>query len=500
MLNFDLPKNHSSIIKVVGVGGGGNNAVNHMFKQGIKDVDFINCNTDAQVLEESPVPTIIQLGERGRGAGAKPDVGREAAESAKDDLIAVLETNTEMLFITAGMGGGTGTGAAPVIAELAKELGILTVGIVTYPFAWEGKRRKLQADKGLEEMRKSVDTLLIINNNKIREMYGNQAAKSAFNKADDILAIAAKSIAEIITVRGYVNVDFEDVKEVMKNSGTAIMGTGLAEGPNRAIDAVEQALSSPLLNDSDIHGAKNLLLYISSGTEELTMDEMSDITEYVQDKAGMDADLIWGNGDDETLGNAVSVSLIATGFDNSSKSIPEQEEKKTIIIHDLKKPVDSTPVVAEPKDAQPKAEISLVNTPVKQEESTKVVKNVSIPKISDSVETAISEPTLISRSQSNPENEIKPVILRKVEPLGDENSFNEGEMERRSNDRASKLRRLSVNLRSADNLEELENQPAYVRKKVVLENAVPSNESVISRYSLTGDNITDNSFLHNNVD
>ena len=271
MMNFNLPKEESSIIKVIGVGGGGSNAVNHMYKQGIRGVDFVVCNTDQQALDMSPVPKKIALGSsltEGRGAGAQAEVGRNAAIENLDDIKEILGTDTKMVFITAGMGGGTGTGAAPVIAEAAREQGILTVGIVTIPFGFEGKKRKLQASLGLEELKKHVDTVLIISNDKLREMYGNLKLSEAFGQADDVLSIAAKGIAEIITVEGYVNVDFEDVRTVMTQSGVAIMGSATTSGEDRAIKAVEQALASPLLNDNNIFGASNILLYISSGKEE----------------------------------------------------------------------------------------------------------------------------------------------------------------------------------------------------------------------------------------
>ena len=326
MINFDMPKNQSSIIKVIGVGGGGSNAVNHMFRQGIKGVDFIICNTDAQAMESSPVPTKIQLGERGLGAGSIPAVGAEAACQKVDQIKEILEKNTQMVFITAGMGGGTGTGAAPVIASIAKELGILTVAIVTIPFTFEGKKRKLQADEGILELRKHADTMLIICNDKLRELCGDLKLSEAFNKADDVLTTAAKGIAEIITVTGYINVDFEDVRTVMKESGKAIMGCAQAEGENRAIDAVKGALSSPLLNDNDIEGASNVLLYITSGKEEISMDEVTEITDYIQQEAKSQAEIIWGNGYDESLGNKISITLIATGFDAKSKAITDNRK------------------------------------------------------------------------------------------------------------------------------------------------------------------------------
>ncbi len=334
IMNFDLALNSGSIIKVIGVGGGGGNAVNHMYHQGIRDVDFMVCNTDAQALINSPVPYKVQLGSsltEGRGAGNKPETGREAAIENIEDVKKVLANNTKMVFITAGMGGGTGTGGAPVIAQAARELGILTVGIVTIPFRNEGRRRIKQAVEGIAAMEAHVDSLLIINNERIREMYGDSKISDAFAKADNILTTAAKGIAEIITVPGYINVDFADVETVMRNSGVALMGTGIASGPNRAVIAVEQALNSPLLNNNDIMGARNILLNITSGIEEITMDEIGDITDFVQEKAGNSADLIWGNGVDESLGDKISVTIIATGF--STSSIPEmvinQNQEKT---------------------------------------------------------------------------------------------------------------------------------------------------------------------------
>ncbi len=336
MMNFNLPKEESSIIKVIGVGGGGSNAVNHMYKQGIRGVDFVVCNTDQQALDMSPVPKKIALGSsltEGRGAGAQAEVGRNAAIENLDDIKEILGKDTKMVFITAGMGGGTGTGAAPVIAQAAREQGILTVGIVTIPFGFEGKKRKLQADLGLEELKKHVDTVLIISNDKLREMYGNLKLSEAFGQADDVLTIAAKGIAEIITVEGYVNVDFEDVRTVMTKSGVAIMGSATTSGPDRAIKAVEMALASPLLNDNNIYGASNILLYISSGSEEVTMDEVAEITDYIQEEAGMDADVIWGNGSDEALGDKLTLTVIATGF--SGEKLEKVTGKENVIRHVL---------------------------------------------------------------------------------------------------------------------------------------------------------------------
>lgn len=321
---FEMLKDKSSIIKVIGVGGGGGNAVNHMYNQGIVGVDFIICNTDAQALELSPIPNKVQLGSsltEGRGAGSMPTVGMNSAIESIDDVKDLLGSNTKMVFITAGMGGGTGTGASPIICQAAKELGILTVGIVTTPFNFEGKRRKQQADEGLAALKEHVDTLLVISNDKLRQMYGNLTLSSAFAEADNILATAAKGIAEIITVPGYINVDFEDVKTVMQNSGVAIMGSASSEGEGRAHKAVQAALNSPLLNDNDIEGARYILLNITSGSQEVLMDEVSEITDYIQNQAGLTADIIWGNCHDESLGNKISVTLIATGFQTKTDRI-----------------------------------------------------------------------------------------------------------------------------------------------------------------------------------
>ena len=325
LIEFDLPSGGDKIIKVIGVGGGGGNAVNHMYRQGIKDVDFAVCNTDAQALMNSPVPFKVQLGSElteGRGAGNKPNVGRDSAIENIEDIERLLTGKTKMVFITAGMGGGTGTGAAPIIAQVARDRKILTIDIVSIPFRNEGRLRIQQAIEGIREMENHVDALLVINNERIREIYGDFPISKAFSKADDVLAIAAKGIAEIITSSGFINVDFEDVRTVMQNSGVAIMGSFQASGENRARKAVEGALNSPLLNNNDIRGTKNILVNITSGeTNEVTMDEMNMINEYVQEKAGNNADLIYGVAVDPELGDGISVTVIATGFKTSS--IPE---------------------------------------------------------------------------------------------------------------------------------------------------------------------------------
>ena len=336
-ISFDLPKHQSNVIKVIGVGGGGSNAINHMFKQGIKGVDFIVCNTDSQALQSSPVPNKIQLGvnlTEGLGAGANPEVGQQSAIESVAEIEKMLDSNTKMVFITAGMGGGTGTGAAPVIAQLAKERDILTVGIVTIPFQFEGKVRQEQALLGVEKLRKQVDSLIVINNNKLREVYGNLGFKAGFSKADEVLATASRGIAEVITHHYTQNIDLKDAKTVLSNSGTAIMGSATAVGENRAKEAIVSALDSPLLNDNKISGAKNVLLLIVSGTNEITIDEIGEINDYIQVEAGHGANIIMGVGEDETLGDAVAVTIIATGFNvEQQNEIVNTEPKK--IIHSL---------------------------------------------------------------------------------------------------------------------------------------------------------------------
>lgn len=342
--SFDLPKNRSNVMKVMGIGGGGSNAVNYMYKQGIKGVDFVVCNTDSQALEESPVPNKIQLGAsltEGLGAGANPEIGKLAALESYEELKNLLETQTKMLFITAGMGGGTGTGAAPIIAEMAKEFDILTVGIVTIPFSFEGKNRESQAVKGLEKLKRSVDSLIIINNNKLREVYGNLGFKEGFSKADEVLATAAKGVAQVITHHYTQNIDLKDAKTVLSNSGTAIMGSSTASGSNRANEAVVRALDSPLLNDNKIEGSKNVLLLIVSGAEEITIDEIGEINEYIQNETGNSANIIMGVGEDLDLGNKISVTVIATGFgDDKQNSLVSSETKRVIYSLDQDHPFE----------------------------------------------------------------------------------------------------------------------------------------------------------------
>ena len=356
---FDLPKNQSNVIKVIGVGGGGSNAINHMFQQGIKGVDFYVCNTDAQALHNSGVPNKIQLGlnlTEGLGAGANPDIGEQSAVESFDDISQMLDTNTKMVFITAGMGGGTGTGAAPIIAKMAKDKDILTVGIVTMPFAFEGKMRIEQSQKGIEKLRDVVDSLIVINNNKLREVYGNLGFKAGFSKADEVLSTAARGIAEVITHHYTQNIDLRDAKTVLSNSGTAIMGSALASGQNRAQDAIRKALDSPLLNDNKITGAKNVLLLIVSGSHEITIDEIGEINDHIQNEAGHGANIIMGVGEDETLEESIAVTIIATGFNiEQQDEISNTETKK--VVHSLSEEQDLDSQEREPVIIAPVIEL-----------------------------------------------------------------------------------------------------------------------------------------------
>lgn len=364
-ITFDLPKNQSNVIKVIGVGGGGSNAINHMFQAGIHGVDFVICNTDAQALQNSSVPNKIQLGvtlTEGLGAGANPEVGEQAALESMEEVKQMLSTNTKMVFVTAGMGGGTGTGAAPVIARQAKEMDVLTVGIVTMPFQFEGKTRCHQAQKGIEKLRNNVDSLIVINNNKLREVYGNLGFKAGFAKADEVLATAARGIAEVITHHFTQNIDLRDAKTVLSNSGTAIMGSSMASGSSRAQEAIAKALDSPLLNDNKIKGAKNVLLLIVSGSQEITIDEIGEINDHIQVEAGHSANIIMGVGEDENLGEAIAVTVIATGFNvDQQDEIVNTESKK--IIHTLED---------EQKAQQDLSEQKVVHTLEMEEESTEV--------------------------------------------------------------------------------------------------------------------------------
>ncbi|RXJ49805.1 cell division protein FtsZ [Gelidibacter gilvus] len=409
---FDLPKNQSNVIKVIGVGGGGGNAINHMFQQGIKGVDFVICNTDSQALHNSGVPNKIQLGvnlTEGLGAGANPEVGEQAAIESLEDIRRMLDTNTKMVFITAGMGGGTGTGAAPVIAKMAKELEILTVGIVTMPFLFEGKIRNEQAQKGIETLRSHCDSLVVINNNKLREVYGNLGFKAGFSKADEVLSTASRGIAEVITHHYTQNIDLRDAKTVLSNSGTAIMGSATASGKTRAQDAIMRALDSPLLNDNKITGAKNVLLLIVSGVQEITIDEIGEINDHIQNEAGHGANIIMGVGEDENLEESISVTIIATGFDiEQQDEISNTETKK--VIHALEdendvKVKDRGPAIITPDIVLEKeVEKVVVHTLVEEEEkkqdnkmglipTTEFIKNLSV--VYDEVLDSVDEDDFI---------------------------------------------------------------------------------------------------------
>jgi len=572
-------------IKVVGVGGGGGNAVNHMMEEGIQGVDFVLCNTDHQALLKSKVKTTVHLGKRELGAGNDPNIGREAAEMSRDELEALMDENTKMLFVTAGMGGGTGTGAAPVVAKIAKDKGILTVGIITMPMEREGRRRKLQAMAGIEELKKCVDTLILISTDKLRDQYGNMKLSEAFKKADDVLATAARGIAEIITVPGYVNVDFEDVKTVMKDSGKAIMGSGTAEGEGRAEKAIKDAIHSPLLNDSNIEGAKNILLYITSGTNEVSLDEVDEILEIAQNACGNNSDVIWGNGTDESLGEALSVTLIATGFNHDAKPYssvlaekqaptnPTQPKK----VYDLSGKVkDEDPAPAQPanlavgsvaanevetihpkEDVTPKHEEKTVHSLLEPQATEHTEPMVADPKHEEAktMEEAKPQEEVVATNENNVEDDTplfepinepapsapiqetpqghrndgdRPVVRVFDNPFSSSNNDDEGfeitsriitkeEVQARTEQeiavleakkaketdpkeqlKKQRLRALSMNFRTTRGLEELENQPAYLRRNVEINH---SDESDLSHYSTSQGGISsENSFLHDNVD
>ncbi len=496
-MNFEIPTEKSSIIKVIGVGGGGGNAVNYMFNKGIKDVNFVVCNTDLQALENSPVPVKIQLGEtltEGRGAGNKPETGKQSAIENLENIISVLEDNTKMVFVTAGMGGGTGTGAAPIIAKAAHERGILTVGIVTIPFRFEGERRITQALEGIMEIKKHVDALLIINNEKLREMYGDLKLSNAFSKADDVLATAAKGIAEIITVHGYINVDFADVETVMKDSGVAIMGSASAEGDKRAIDAIQAALESPLLNNYDIAGVQNILLNITSGEEEITMDEVGEVTDYVQEIIGKNASIIWGTGIDPNLGSKVNVTIIATGFGyeytDEEKVSPEvqPEVQRFSLNGDV---IEDSPAVIQ-KEA-PKEDVS----PLSDE-----------PEVGS---TYTFDMELEREKKKEMIDELyNPVIKKTERDIPANNDFTGAGSYQSAASVPSSVTSLSPDeIEDEKMIEQLENVPAYKRRGFPINREKPQNKSIderVSRFSLSDDPDKgivirkNNPYLHDNVD
>ncbi len=556
MLQFEMLKEKSSIIKVIGVGGGGGNAVNHMYRQGITGVDFIICNTDAQALELSPIPNKVQLGAsltEGMGAGSIPEVGKNSAIENIDDIKQMLGSNTKMLFITAGMGGGTGTGASPIIAKAAKELDILVVGIVTTPFSFEGKRRKMQAEDGLEEMKKYVDSYLVISNDRLREIFGNLTLGSAFGQADDILTTAAKGIAEIITIPGYINVDFKDVRTVMKDSGVSIMGSFAAEGENRALKAVEGALNSPLLEDNEIEGARYILLNISSGDKEVTMDEVTVITDYIQQEAGLAADLIWGNCTDDSLGDKLAVTIIATGFQTmEERQVGKSQDRKVTLLTaedaPLVKPVELVNSFIEEKEEIPALDEPVLKTSILDlfagVESVTVTQEQQYEHFAEPVmfkmeQQESAEETIVAPApfefemrDQEPEiafstyqaEDIQAEERQEEEELQEEQEIMEEEQEtveahpdfnrtdesveeqlRKSKERIMRLKDLSMKLRTSNGLQELENEPAYKRKQMALDQVPHSSESQVSRFTLSSDEgITEirpnNSFLHDNVD
>ena len=538
-MKFEMLKEKSSIIKVIGVGGGGGNAVNHMYRQGIAGVDFIICNTDAQALELSPIPNKVQLGAsltEGMGAGSIPEVGKNSAIENIDDIKDMLGTNTRMLFITAGMGGGTGTGASPIIAKAARELDILTVAIITTPFSFEGKRRKMQAEDGLEELKKNVDSYLVISNDRLREIFGNLTLGSAFGQADDILTTAAKGIAEIITLPGYINVDFKDVRTVMKDSGVAIMGSYAAEGEDRAYKAVKGALSSPLLKDNEIEGASYILLNISSGTKEVTMDEVSVITDFIQDQAGLSADLIWGNCSDENLGESISVTIIATGFQTKEErevtrqSVPIKQYLTTEnpLVRPVNEIINTATVklqeIVEPelkKEGRLQADLFgqiFANADKKISNETlynseEVIRHQLIEDKPEEQEFGTSEeltfdvkiaPSEFSTTIQNTELEAEEIV-EQIDVDANKTDESMDEQLRKSKERILRLKDLSMKLRTSNGLQEMENEPAYKRKQMQMNDMQHSSESHVSRFTLSlGDGQTEirqnNSFLHDNVD
>ncbi|MGB0402941.1 MAG: cell division protein FtsZ [Salibacteraceae bacterium] len=620
-IKFDLPKDQLSIIKVIGVGGGGSNAVNHMYEQGIKDVDFMVCNTDQQALDQSSVPSKIQLGATltsGLGAGARSEVGENAAIESIDEIKQILGQNTKMVFITAGMGGGTGTGAAPIIAKTAKDLGILTVGIVTMPFSFEGKKRRKRAEDGMQSLRDNVDTLLVINNDKLRELYGNLTLDNAFEEADNVLTTAAKGIAEAITYKGKINVDFNDVKTVMSNSGVAILGSAKAVGENRALLAIEDAVNSPLLNDNEINGAAHILLNITYGSNNILMDEISEITDFIEDKAHDEAEVIWGHGlDDRLQPDEISITIVATGFQSSPDTgvattvnkperiiRPLSEEVKTELTQPFKakpevkqasifeqptpevkapeakeepkpySPFTSTPKIEEPKqeegivaeEPQMKQEEpleiedtlsdSIIETPEEPVEEKEIIRHTleddswgslndvteqnnahstaSLEDLANDNDEFNMEPTLKSENaESTPEahtpstpthsfekqpevEHIEEPVLKSVnqEPVAEEEEadvhMTHEERQSSIKDRMARLRNLSSMLKSPTGISSLESEPAFKRRSIELDDVKGSNESHVSRFTLSESEDQDgdkkieiksnNSFLHDNVD
>jgi cell division protein FtsZ len=507
---FEIPKHHKSIIKVIGVGGGGSNAVNHMYKAGIKDVEFVVANTDLQALNGSPVQNKLQLGAtltEGLGCGANPEVGRAAAMESKEQIREMLN-GTKMVFVTAGMGGGTGTGAAPVIAKIAKDMDVLTVGIVTVPFSFEGKKKMMAAQTGIDAMRSSCDTVLVILNDKLREIYGNLAVGQAFGEADNVLTTAAKGIAEIITLTGYVNVDFQDVRTVMLNAGAAVMGSAETRGDNRAIKAAQQALASPLLDSRDIMGAKKILLSIISGEEaELQMDELTTITEYIQSQAGDEAEVIFGHGVDSQLSDRIRVTVIATGFAADSLTIKKVDEKKVLeldrnqisLFNSNQPQVDNSvnQVIHEPEIKKDK------DKPVLKEERmyTLFEKPVEPIQAKKAEEDSDEEDSLFGRDDEFSPDEISSDQYINDEGMMDYRKTKE-RLQQQAKERREKLKSGKNSEMTKEEFKDKWEQPAYKRRGVKMDNVPHSSEPHLSRYNLNDDNniLGNNKFLHDNVD
>jgi cell division protein FtsZ len=516
MIHFEIPKNQSSIIKVIGVGGGGGNAVNYMYNLGIEGVDFVVCNTDQQALTLSPIPNKIQLGPhltQGLGAGANPEIGKQASEESLEDLTKILKVNTRMAFITAGMGGGTGTGGAPVLAKICRDLDILTVGIVTMPFTYEGKKRMKQAQEGIDRLREHVDTILIISNDKLRQQFGNLPFTQAFAKADDILATAAKCITDVINTTGQINVDFADVCTVMKNGGVAILGSAAVAGENRALHAVEQAINSPLLNDNDIRGAKWILLNINSapGAMEHTMDEAEEIQAYVQQQAGENCDVILGMGHDPVLEDKISVTVIATGFTHKDLpvEIPMKKAEPNKILVSLSSgtpapapspaPVEKTEAPAVTNSLEPRlVDTSVPNAPAidpkpafpvwhadnnKPEEATEKAQPAF--SASDDFKQKLNNIQLVYKTDDQVKNDDNFKIgdhTLTPEEVAEKRAFEE--QKRALEDRAERLRRMSFNINGNEGTDEMENVPAYIRKNMSIDNGVASADKFYSGYSV----------------
>jgi len=525
MIHFEIPKNQSSIIKVIGVGGGGSNAVNYMHNLGIEGVDFVVCNTDSQALALSPVANKVQLGPhltQGLGAGANPEIGKQSCEESLEDVSKILKVNTRMAFITAGMGGGTGTGGAPVVSKICRDMGILTVGIVTTPFTYEGRKRMKQAQEGIDRMREHVDTILIISNDKLRQQFGNLPFTQAFAKADDILATAAKCITDVITTTGQINVDFADVCTVMKNGGVAILGSASASGENRASLAVEEALNSPLLNDSDICGAKWLLLNITSaaGEFEHTMDEAEAIQAYVQHQAGDNCDVILGMGHDPNLKDKIAVTVIATGFNQKEINIEmpsrHHEPEKIMVKLGDKFTVSESPVdearttLRQAESMEPTlVEVPVVHYSLPEIKPEELFEQEPVPAYNPPVEEPFSffaqTSPAFTPEEKKPEEIPMQLVIKNEEPVREpfvmkigERILSEDEIDekrrfeeqkRALEDRAERLRRMSFNIKGTESSDEMEAVPAYMRRNLKLDNQVASSDTYYSGYTVgKGDN------------